>query len=46
VIDWALAPVIGLIKPPWRLVQLSRREPVPEHADGAPEPHHPSIHDR
>jgi tellurite resistance protein TerC len=30
VIDWALVPVIGLIKLPWRLYQLSRHEPVPE----------------
>jgi hypothetical protein len=35
VIDWALVPVIGLIKLPWRLYQLSRREPVPETVDTA-----------
>ncbi len=37
VIDWALVPVIGLIKLPWRLVQLSRREPIPEPVDVAPD---------
>jgi len=30
VIDWALVPVIGLVKLPWRLLQLSRRKPVPD----------------
>jgi tellurite resistance protein TerC len=37
VIDWALVPVIGLVKLPWRLYQLSRREPVPETADVLPD---------
>ncbi len=37
VIDWALVPVIGLIKLPWRLFQLSRREPVPETVDVLPD---------
>ena len=46
VIDWALVPVIGLIKLPWRLVQLGRREPAPEHADVAPGSHPPSVHKR
>ena len=33
VFDWALVPIIGLVKLPWRLYQLSRREPVPETVD-------------
>jgi hypothetical protein len=37
VINWALVPVIGLIKLPWRLYQLSRREPVPEPVDITPD---------
>ena len=35
VIDWALVPVIGLIKLPWRLHQISRREPNPETVEPA-----------
>ncbi len=42
VFDWALMPVIGLVKLPWRLVQLSRRDPVPEPVDVAPDSR-PSI---
>ena len=38
VIDWALVPVIGLIKLPWRLYQLSRREPVPAPVDVTQDP--------
>jgi hypothetical protein len=45
VIDWALVPVIGLIKLPWRLYQLSRREPVPEPVEIAPDSR-PSITNR
>jgi hypothetical protein len=37
VINWALVPVIGLIKRPWRLYQRSRREPVPELMDVLPD---------
>ena len=37
VIDWALVPVIGLIKLPWRLIQLSHRERMPEAVDSAPD---------
>jgi tellurite resistance protein TerC len=37
VIDWALVPVIGLIKLPWRAVHLSRRKPVPETAHERPD---------
>ncbi len=37
VIDWALVPVTGLIKLPWRLFQLSRRTPVPESVDVTPD---------
>ena len=33
VIDWALVPVIGLIKLPWRLVQIGRREHVAGSSD-------------
>jgi tellurite resistance protein TerC len=37
VIDWALVPVIGLIKLPWLLYQLSQREPVPDTVDARPD---------
>jgi hypothetical protein len=46
VIDWALVPVIGLIKRPWRLYQRSCREPMPDPVDVLPTetlsflPHH------
>jgi tellurite resistance protein TerC len=46
VIDWALVPVIGLLKLPWRVVQLGRRTPAPEAVDVASDSHHPSIADR
>jgi len=40
VIDWALVPILGLIKLPWRLYQLSRRERVPATADVAEDSAH------
>ena len=43
VIDWALVPVIGLIKLPWRFVQMNRRRPVPEMLDVASGAQRPSI---
>ncbi len=42
VIDWALVPVAGSLKLPWRLLQLSRRSPVPETVDVTPDS--PSSH--
>lgn len=45
VIDWALAPVLGLVKLPWRLYQLSRREPAPAPAEVASDSQ-PSITQR
>lgn len=35
VFDWALAPIMGLVKLPWRLYQRSQRVPVPEPVDTA-----------
>ncbi len=42
VFDWALVPVIGLIKLPWRIYQLSRPARVPEAIEAADDvPPHP-----
>lgn len=41
VIDWALVPIISLVKLPWRLVQLTRRKPVPEPVEGRPDSYPP-----